>query len=565
VSKDAQERYTMTVHPWAYAVRRRHHSAAAKPVIERLEERQLLAFAAGDLLIGVNSGIQWRHSDGSLVMTLPSSALDNAGMALAKNGDLYVTGFEANKVNRYSTTGASLGTFGSGYNSDPESIVFDALGNAYVGQADGTHEVLKFDSSGNLIASYPVQIESRGSDWVELAADQHTLYYTSEGHTIKRYDLAMSKQLPDFATGLPGDEAFQLRLLPDGSLLVADNQSILHLDSTGKIIQTYGYAPDNQWFALTLAPDGKSFWSADQGNGTVAKFDIASGKLLESFVASPSGVDGLVAVAEIQPATAAALSLIPVIAPAETTVGNTTTYAMLAINQGPASATGLTITATLPVGATFVTGGSSLGIAPTIQNGVATFQLGDLAPGAAVEIAVLERPDIAGTLVVSATASSTTPNTTPAAAAVTLTTSVSSSDPPPVIDPPAAAQPPVVLATPTIKLNRARPHQIKSYITIVFSQDMNLSLAQNLRNYQIHGPMRTNRLKTRNVRTIPIRTATYESATRSVVLGSIYRLNPRQVYQLTVSAGPGGLASNAGIALAGQAGQPGTDYTAVLK
>ena len=484
----------MTVHPRNYAVRQGRRSPAAKPVIERLEERQLLAFAPGDLLIGVNNSIQWRHSDGSLVMTLPSSAVDNAGMALAKNGDLYVTGFEANQVNRYSTTGASLGTFGSGYNSDPESIVFDALGNAYVGQADGTHEVLKFDPAGQLVASYPVQIESRGSDWVELAADQHTLYYTSEGHTIKRYDLATQKQLPDFATGLPGDEAFQLRLLPDGSVLVADNQSILHLDSAGKIIQTYGYAPDNQWFALTLAPDGKSFWSAQQGageggggegNGTVAQFDIASGKLLESFVASPSGVDGLVAVGEIQPATAAALSLIPVIAPTETTVGNTETYAMLAINQGPASATGLTVAVTLPVGATFVTGGSSLGIAPTIQNGVATFQLGDLAPGAAVEIAVLERPDVAGTLVVSATASSTTPNTTPSAAAVTLTTSVSA------IDPPAAAQPPVVLATPTIKLNRARPHQIKSYIIINFSQDMNPSLAQNLRNYQIHGPMRS--------------------------------------------------------------------------
>ena len=402
-------------------------------------------------------------------MTLPSPAVDNAGMALAKNGDLYVTGFGANKVNRFSTSGASLGTFGSGYNSDPESIVFDALGNAYVGQADGTHEVLKFDPTGQLVASYPVQIESRGSDWVELAADQHTLYYTSEGHTIKRYDLATSKQLPDFATGLPGDEAFQLRLLPDGSVLLADNQSILHLDSAGKIIQTYGYAADNQWFALTLAPDGKSFWSAQQGagegvvgagNGTVARFDIASGKLLESFVASPDGVDGLVAVAEIQPATAAALALIPVIAPTETTVGNTETYAMMAVNQGPASAAGLTVAVTLPVGATYLTGGSSLGIAPTIQNGVATFQLGDLAPGATVEIAILERPDVAGTLVVSATASSTTPNTTPAAAAVTLSTSVSAIDPP-AINPPAAAQPPVVLATPTIKLNRAAPTRSK--------------------------------------------------------------------------------------------------------
>ena len=327
----------MTVHPRNYAIRQGRRSPAAKPVIERLEERQLLAFAPGDLLIGVNNSVQWRHSDGSLVMTLPSSALDNAGMALAKNGDLYVTGFQANQVNRYSTTGANLGTFGSGYNSDPESIVFDALGNAYVGQADGSHEVLKFDPAGQLLATYPVQIESRGSDWVELAADQHTLYYTSEGQTVKRYDLSTRKQLPDFATGLPGDEAFQLRLLPDGSMLVADNQSILHLDSVGKIIQTYGYAPNNQWFALTLAPDGKSFWSADQGNGNVVEFDIASGKLLESFVASPGGVDGLVAVGEIQPATAAALSLIPVIAPTETTVSNTVTYAMLAINQGPAS------------------------------------------------------------------------------------------------------------------------------------------------------------------------------------------------------------------------------------
>jgi uncharacterized repeat protein (TIGR01451 family) len=267
----------------------------------------------------------------------------------------------------------------------------------------------------------------------------------------------------------------------------------------------------------------------------------------------------LVAVGEPQPATAA-LAIIPVIAPAETTVGSSVTYAMLATNQGPAIATGLTVAVTLPVGATFVTGGSSLGIAPTIQNGVATFQLGNLTPGAVVEIAVLERTDVAGTLVISAALSSTTPNTTPAAAAVTLTTSVSAIDPPA----PAAVQPPVVLAIPTVELRQARPQQIKSYITINFSQDMNPSLAQNLRNYQIHGPMQKHRLKTRGVRTIPIRMATYEHATQSVVLGSVYRLNPRLVYQLTVSAGAGGLASKAGIALAGQAGQPGTDYTAFL-
>ena len=81
------------------------------------------------------------------------------------------------------------------------------------------------------------------------------------------------------------------------------------------------------------------------------------------------------ALTAIQPATAVALSLIPVIAPTGTTVGNTETYAMLAINQGPASTTGLTVAVTLPAGATFVTGGSSLGIAPRSRTALPRFSL----------------------------------------------------------------------------------------------------------------------------------------------------------------------------------------------
>ena len=131
----------MTVHPPSHAAgarRSRHRSPAARPTAEVLEGRALLTgglptFAKGDILVGVSDGIQWRHADGSLVATLPSSAPYNTGMAFDQGGNLYATAFSSNQVNRFDASGSSLGTFGGGFNSDPESIVFDASGNAYVG------------------------------------------------------------------------------------------------------------------------------------------------------------------------------------------------------------------------------------------------------------------------------------------------------------------------------------------------------------------------------------------------------------------------------------------------
>ena len=96
---------------------------------------------------------------------------------------------------KFDNKGNLLGTFGTGYNSNPESIAIDVEGNVYVGQADGTGDILKFDSSGNLLKEFDVATENRGSDWIDLAADQCTIYYTSEGDSIKRYDVCKDIQL----------------------------------------------------------------------------------------------------------------------------------------------------------------------------------------------------------------------------------------------------------------------------------------------------------------------------------------------------------------------------------
>lgn len=255
-----------------------------------------VTFVKGDLFASVSNGqVQhWRDVGGT--WTLLDTYADGksgftTGSALDKSGNLYVTNFSASTIAKYDNTGTlvnanfALGDAGSA----TESIVFDKDGNFYVGQASGTRDILKFDSSGTLLDRYDVATEIVGSDWIDLASDQKTMYYTSEGTTIKRYDVSTKTQLADFATGLSGSNAFALRLLGDGGLLVADRQEIKRLDNTGSEVWATDYSGQDNWFALNLDPDGKTFWSGDFGTGELHQFSIATGTHLATI---DTGVGG---------------------------------------------------------------------------------------------------------------------------------------------------------------------------------------------------------------------------------------------------------------------------------
>ena len=174
-----------------------------------------------------------------------------------------------------------------------ESIVFDAAGNFYVGHPDGNDLIHKYDAAGNLLTTFSVAVDARGTDWIDLAADQSTLFYTSEGRAIQRYDTSSNTQLTNFAT-LPGaGNAFTLCLLPpgdgSGGLLVADNSNVKRLDGSGTVIQTYDVTGVGGWFALNLDPDGTSFWAGSFGNSAFYKFDIATGGLDTQLVTVVAG------------------------------------------------------------------------------------------------------------------------------------------------------------------------------------------------------------------------------------------------------------------------------------
>ena len=148
------------------------------------------------------------------------------------------------------------------------ALVFDAEGGFFVGHPDGNNLIHKYDEAGLLVGTYDAEVEGRrGANWLDLAADQGTLYYTTEGRYILRYDTATNTQLPDFAK-LPGEgNAQAVRLLPPGDgtegLLVADATNIKRLDSSGAVVQVYD-APDRDgWFALNLDPNGTSFGCHD--------------------------------------------------------------------------------------------------------------------------------------------------------------------------------------------------------------------------------------------------------------------------------------------------------------
>ena len=125
----------------------------------------------GDVFVGLLSGHVQRHSpDGTLLGTLISGSDGEAsGLAFDAARILHVphwisrTGLgPGNMVARFDDNLNQMPNFGSGYNCNPSSFAFDSAGNVYVGQADCTGDILKFDAAGTLLAAFDAQHRSPG-------------------------------------------------------------------------------------------------------------------------------------------------------------------------------------------------------------------------------------------------------------------------------------------------------------------------------------------------------------------------------------------------------------------
>ena len=270
---------------------------AALTLVSQVAYASHSSFTVGDVFVSLSDGrVEWHHPDGTLNRILPTAVGGHGeGMAFDAPMNLYVTHLSpGDTVETWDTQGNNTGTFGGvfgiRYDCNPRDIVFDDAGNAYVGQMDCERDILKFNSSGTLLASYNAATEVRGTDWIDLAPNQCTMFYTSQSVNVKRFNVCTNTQLANFNTAplpfdlLAGSAANGIKILPDGGVIVANVTEIVRLDAAGNQVRTYDAAgAPSGWLGLDLDVDGTSFWAGNHANNTVYKFDLATGAVTLTF------------------------------------------------------------------------------------------------------------------------------------------------------------------------------------------------------------------------------------------------------------------------------------------
>lgn len=248
--------------------------SAAEPVPGSPAASGGAVFQPGDVFAGIGAG-KFNHFDstGTLIGTLDDGqtvAGENAttGMCFDPAGDMFATNVRANSMSKFGSDGTLLAAKVGTFNAQPESCLIVDGTTIFTSEVAGTGDILKLDLSGSLLARYDV----RRSDWIDLAADRCTMLYTDEGRAIHRFDVCTNTPLKDFASGGVGD--FALRILPDGSVLVAATSAVRRYSPAGVEIASYSAVGENWFFALNLDPDGTHFWTGGLRTGTIYEFAL---------------------------------------------------------------------------------------------------------------------------------------------------------------------------------------------------------------------------------------------------------------------------------------------------
>ena len=190
----------------------------------------------------------------------------------------------------------------SGLGVNPQSVVVAANGDVIVGHKGGF--IRQYDKTGTPLPpplnDLNVTVDTNDSLWLDLAADQQTIFYTSGGRTIRTIK-RNGTGAGQFGPALPGnsssDKAGAIRLLAPLSgtgndftfgirgAIVADGLTIHRVNSSGAVVKTYDFGSGNNnlntWVALGIDPKdvdefgaNRAFWAGDFATGNVFRFNV---------------------------------------------------------------------------------------------------------------------------------------------------------------------------------------------------------------------------------------------------------------------------------------------------
>ncbi len=282
------------------------------------------SYKPGQIFVGVGGGIiRVFDASGTQVGDLDTqtNSSEIGGMCFT-GGAMYSMNFTDQSISKFDGAGNLIQSRWATIDGAIESCVLDKNGNLYVGEdSDTGGNLVKVDSNGHVVQTYTPDKEGSGADDIDLAADQCTMYYTSESGNVQRFDVCQNKQLPDFnsPSGDLGTTCYNLRIRPNGEVLVACDLNVLRLGPDGSIKQRYAPADVSSsaggLFALNLDNDGQHFFTATYQEGRIWRIDIDSGAGTETpyltTTLAGSSIGGLAVFGEITVAVTQAQSSRP--------------------------------------------------------------------------------------------------------------------------------------------------------------------------------------------------------------------------------------------------------------
>jgi hypothetical protein len=276
-------------------------------------------WVVGDAFIGIGNGsYQIWHSANpmasnptySLVQTINDGTANggatNGGATAGCGFDLGYrflgTNFTNALVDRYAIDNGNNNlsiveqiSHGNSPGTSTQSVAVDAGKNLYVGYAGGasagfgTIEQWSKDTNPSsatfghytFVQAFSVPVDNTsGPGWIDLAKDGVTVFYTSQGRTIRTFNTAtLTSAIFADLSNAPGT-LFGIRILPpgDGSagVVVADQTNVKVVTPAG-VAQKINFGNNNNLQALSLDPlISTALWVGDASTNNFVRFDLAT-------------------------------------------------------------------------------------------------------------------------------------------------------------------------------------------------------------------------------------------------------------------------------------------------